>query len=145
MRRQLDRLTGDLFEVPVPAEPLPGAMDYSLAVRRLIADAIKASPYNAAQIAVRMAELTGQNITEHQLHAWTAPSREAWRAPLEFIPAFEAAAETTALTAWLAGVRGGRLLIGRDALNAELGRLERQRDEAARKIKQLKTQMGEGE
>ena len=35
--------------------------------------------------------ITGQNITEHQLHAWTAPSREAWRAPLEFIPAFEAA------------------------------------------------------
>lgn len=145
MRRQIDRLTGDLFEVPVPAEPLPGAMDYSLAVRRLMADAIKASPYNAAQIAARMAELTGQNITEHQLHAWTAPSREAWRAPLEFIPAFEASAETTALTAWLAGVRGGRLLIGREALNAELGRLERQRDEAARKIKQLKTQMGDGE
>ncbi|MEW5942923.1 MAG: hypothetical protein AB1710_03605 [Pseudomonadota bacterium] len=145
MRRQIDRLTGDLFEVPVPAEPLPGAMDYSLAVRRLMADAIKASPYNAAQIAARMAELTGQNITEHQLHAWTAPSRESWRAPLEFIPAFEAAAETTTLTAWLAGVRGGRLLIGREALNAELGRLERQRDEAARKIKQLKTQMGDGE
>ena len=145
MRRQIDRLTGDLFEVPVPAEPLPGAMDYSLAVRRLMADAIKASPYNAAQIAARMAELTGQNITEHQLHAWTAPSRESWRAPLEFSPAFEAAAETTTLTAWLAGVRGGRLLIGREALNAELGRLERQRDEAARKIKQLKTQMGDGE
>jgi len=145
MRRKIDRLTGDLFEVPVPAEPLPGAMDFSLAVRRLMADAIKASPYNAAQIAAFMAELTGQNITEHQLHAWTAPSRESWRAPLEFIPAFEAAAETTTLTAWLAGVRGGRLLIGRDALNAELGRLERQRDEAARKIKQLKTQMGDGE
>ncbi len=145
MRRQIDRLTGDLFEVPVPAEPLPGAMDYSLAVRRLMADAIKASPYNATQIAARMAELTGQNITEHQLHAWTAPSRESWRAPLEFIPAFEAAAETTTLTAWLAGVRGGRLLIGREALNAELGRLERQRDEAARKIKQLKNVMGDGE
>lgn len=145
MRRAHDALTGDLFEVPVADAPLPGAMDYSLAVRRLMADAIKASPYNAAQIAARMAELTGQNITEHQLHAWTAPSREAWRAPLEFIPAFEAAAETTSLTGWLAGVRGGRLLIGRDTLNAELGRLERLRDEAARKIKQLKTQMGEGE
>lgn len=145
MARPHDRHTGDLFAVPVPDEPLPGAMDYSLAVRRLMADAIKASPHNARDIAARMAELTGQNITEHQLHAWTAPSREAWRAPLEFIPAFEAAAETTALTAWLAGVRGGRLLIGREALNAELGRLERLRDEAARKIKQLKSTMGEGE
>jgi hypothetical protein len=145
MGRQHDSLTGDLFAVPVPTAPLPGAMDYSLAVRRLMADAIKASPLNARDIATIMSELTGQSITEHQLHAWTAPSREAWRAPLEFIPAFEVAVETTALTAWLASVRGGRLLIGREALNAELGRLERLRDTAAKQIKQLKTQMGEGE
>lgn len=145
MSRRPDALTGDLFAVPVPAASLPGAMDYSLAVRRLMADAIKASPYNTAQIAARMSELTGQSITEHQLHAWTAPSREAWRAPLEFIPAFEVAAETTTLTAWLAGVRGGRLMIGRETLHAELGRLEHVRDDAAKKIKQLKAQMGEGE
>lgn len=145
MRRTADALTGDLFAVPEPVGSLPGEMDFSLAVRRLMADAIKASPLNANQIATRMAELTGHPITEHQLHAWTAPSREAWRAPLEFIPAFEAAAETTALTAWLANVRGGRLLIGRDTLHAELGRLERARDDAAKKIKLLKQQMGEGE
>jgi len=145
MRRAADALTGDLFAVPVPAADLPGEMDFSLAVRRLMSDAIKASPSNAAQIAARMSELIGQNITEHQLHAWTAPSREAWRAPFEFIPAFEVAAETTALTAWLASVRGGRLMIGRDTLHAELGRLERTRDDAAKKIKQLKQQMGEGE
>lgn len=144
MRRAPDLLTPDLFEVPAPVPAMPGAMDYSLAVRRLMSDAIKASSRNATEIAARMAELTGQSITEHQLHSWTAPSREAWRAPLEFIPAFEVAAETTALTAWLASVRGGRLLIGREALNAELGRLERLRDEATKKIKQLKHAM-EGE
>lgn len=145
MKRPADTFTGDLFAVPEPAAEMPGAMDYGLAVRHLMADAIKASQYNTAQIAARMSEFTGQTITEHQIHAWTAPSREAWRAPLEFIPAFEAAAETTLLTAWLASVRGGRLMIGRDTLNAELGRLERLRDEAARKIKQLKSVMGDGE
>lgn len=143
MRRAKDLLTADLFAVPVPAESLPGAMDYGLAIRRLLADAIKASPLNTYQIAARMAELTGLAITEHQLHAWTAPSREGWRFPLEYLPAFEAANETHALTAWLASTRGGRLLVGREALNAELGRLERMRDEAGRKIKQLKTVMGE--
>ena len=144
MRRAADTLTADLFEVPMPAETLPGALDYGLAVRRLLVDAIKASPLNACQIAARMSELTGVPITEHQLHAWTAPSREGWRFPLEYLPAFEAANETHALTAWLAGTRGGRLLVGREALNAELGRLERLRDEAGRKIKQLKSVMGEG-
>lgn len=145
MRRATDIMTGDLFEVPVPDQPLPGAMDYSLAIRRMMADAIKASPLNARDIASRMSELTGQNITEHMLHAWTAPSRESWRPPFEFMPAFEAACETHALSAWFSSVRGGKMLVGREALNAELGRLERQRDIAAKQIKQLKTQMGEGE
>jgi hypothetical protein len=140
-----DRNTADMFVVPVPAGTLPGALDFSLAVRRLLSDTIKASPFNAAQIATRMSDLVGATITEHQLHAWTAPSRESWRFPLEYLPAFEAAAETHTITAWLADTRGGRLLIGREALNAELGRLERMRDEAAKKIKQLKTVMGDGE
>lgn len=145
MRRGPDTQTGDLFAVPVPAATLPGALDYNLAVRRFLSDVIKESPNSAAKIAVRMSELTGQTITEHQLHAWTAPSREGWRFPLEYLPAFEVACDTYAITAWLADVRGGRLMIGRDALNAELGRLERTRDEAARKIKQLKHVMGESE
>lgn len=143
MKRSSDTLTGDLFEVPIPAASLPGALDYGMAVRRLLSDAIKASDINASQIAARMSELIGHPISEHQLHAWTAPSREGWRFPLEYLPAFEAAAETHALTAWLAATRGGRLLVGREALNAELGRLERLRDEAGRKIKQLKNVMGE--
>lgn len=145
MKRPPDTVTGDLFEVPMPASTLPGALDYSLAVRQLLVDAIKASPLNAVQIAARMTELTGHIVSEHQLHAWTAPSREGWRFPLEYLPAFEAAVETHAITAWLAATRGGRLLVGREALNAELGRLERLRDEAGRKIKQLKGVMGDGE
>jgi hypothetical protein len=139
-----DKITCDMFAVPVPAAPLPGALDFSLAVRRLLSDAIKVSPYNTAKIAAGMTDLIGAQITEHQLHAWTAPSREGWRFPLEYLPAFEAAAETHSITAWLADTRGGRLLVGREALNAELGRLERMRDEAGRKIKQLKNVMGEG-
>ena len=106
---------------------------------------IKDCPLNACQIAARMAELSGSAITEHQLHAWTAPSREGWRFPLEYLAAFESAVETHVITAWLASVRGGQLHIGRDVLNAELGRLERLRDDAAKKIKQLKNVMGESE
>lgn len=143
MKRHTDTLTGDLFEVPMPAASLPGALDYGLAVRRLLVDAIKASDINASQIAARMSELIGHAISEHQLHAWTAPSREGWRFPLEYLPAFEVACETTLITAWLAGVHGGRLQVGREVLNAELGRLERLRDDAGRKIKQLKNVMGD--
>lgn len=145
MTRRPDLHTPDLFAVPVPAATLPGAMDYDLAVRQMLSDAIKASPLNSNHVAARMSELMGKEISGNSLHAMTAPSRDGWRFPLEYLPAFEAATETHAITAWLAGVRGGQLHIGREVLNAELGRLERLRDEAAKKIKQLKTVMGETE
>lgn len=140
-----DTHTPDLFEVPAPASALPGAMDYSGAVRRLLADAVKAAPVNGALIAARMSELAGAHVSEHMLHAWCAPSREAWRFPLEYLPAFEAACGTHALTAWLAQVRGGRLYLGRDALQAELGRLESRRDETQRLIREVKRRLGDSE
>lgn len=38
-----------------------------------------------------MSELTGDPISKDQLNAWTAESREKWRFPLEYLPAFEVA------------------------------------------------------
>ncbi|HXF66235.1 MAG TPA: hypothetical protein VNK67_05985 [Burkholderiales bacterium] len=90
-----------------------------------------------------MTELIGTPVSEHMLHAWCAPSRDAWRFPLEYLPAFEHATETHTITAWLADVRGGRLYLGRDALRAELGRLEAQRDELARLVREIKRRLGE--
>lgn len=145
MRRHHDTLTPDLFEVPVPTVPLPGALNFSLALRHLITEAIKHCPLNREEVAARMSELVGEPITKHQLNAWTAESREDWRFPLEYLPAFEVACSTTVLTAWIASTRGGKVLMGKEALDAEIGKLERMKEEAARKIKQLKHAMGEME
>jgi hypothetical protein len=145
-RHHPDPLTLDLFfEVPTPHAPLPGALSFSLALRHLLSEALKSCPKSRAEIAALMSELAGEAITKHQLDAWTAESREGWRFPLEYLPAFEVAVETTALTAWIARVRGGKVLMGKDALDAEIGKLERLKEDAARKIKQLKHAMGEME
>lgn len=146
MRR--DTLTTDMFaayEVPTPRAALPGALAFGAIIRGLVADAIKASPLSRSEIAARMSELTGQDITIHMLNAWTAESRSEWRFPLEYLPAFEEATATHAITAWLADVRGGQLLVGREALNAEIGRLERMRDAAAQRLRALKRVAGEAE
>lgn len=143
MRRVHDPLTLDLFEVPVARTPLPGALDVGLAVRHLISELLKASPRNRYEIAARMSELLGHEITKHQLDSWTAESREGWRFPLEYLPAFEVAVETHQVTTWLADLRGCKVLVGKEALDAEIGKLERLKEEAARKIKQLKQTMGE--
>lgn len=145
MKRAHDTLTLDLFEVPVARTPLPGALDVGLQVRHLISDLLKACPRNRFEIAAHMSELTGHEITKHQLDSWTAESREGWRFPLEYLPAFEVAVETTAVTAWIADIRGGRVQMGKEALYTEIGKLERLKEDAARKIKQLKHAMGEME
>lgn len=143
--RRADTMTLDLFEVPVPTTPLPGALNFNLALRHLLSEALKSCPLSRSEVAARMSELTGDTITKHQLDAWTAESREGWRFPLEYLPAFEVAVGTTTLIAWIASVRGGKVQMGKDALDAEIGKLERLKEDAARKIKQLKHAIGEME
>lgn len=145
MRRAHDSMTLDLFEVPVARDPKPGALAVGLPLRHLLSDLLKASPLSRFDIAARMSELTGQEITKHQLDAWTAESRDGWRFPLEYLPAFEVAVGTHDITAWVASLRGCKVLVGKEALDAEIGRLERARDEAAKRIKHLKSTMGEME
>ncbi|MDR0775904.1 MAG: hypothetical protein LBE81_04625 [Azonexus sp.] len=145
MRRHQDSLTLDLFEMPVARAPLPGALNVGLAVRHLLSDLLKDSPRNRFEITARMSELTGHEITKHQLDAWTAESREQWRFPLEYLPALEVACETHKITSWLADLRGCKVLVGKEAFDAEIGKLERLKEDAGRKIKRLKQAMGEME
>ncbi len=92
-----------------------------------------------------MSELVGHEVTKHQLDSWTAESREGWRFPLEYLPALEVALETHALTAWLADLRGARLSVGREALEAQLGKVARMKDALAQQEKSLKRILGETE
>ena len=145
MKRATDTLTLDLFEVPVPTTPIPGALNFSHQLRHLLSEQLKTCPRSREIVAARMSELIGESITKHQLDSWTAESREGWRFPLEYLPAFEVAVATTGLIAWVSSVRGGRVLMGKEALDAEIGKLERLKEDAAKKIRQLKLAMGEME
>lgn len=142
MRTQLDVLTRDLFEVPVELSPTPGALDCSETVRRVLGDLIKKAPHSRQEIAEQMSVLTGKEISEHSLDSWTADSRKGWRFPLEYLPAFEVATETHELTSWMADLRGCRVLVGKDVLDAEIGKLERVKENAGRRIRQLKDVIG---
>lgn len=141
---QRDKRTLDLFYIPEAPANAPGALDLSIRIRSVLAEAIKASGKGRERIADAMSELTNQRINKTNLDAWTAESRKPWKFPLEYLPAFEIAADTYSVTEHLAQVRGCRVLIGRESLNADLGRLELARDEAARKIRELKRAIGEG-
>jgi len=143
MRRAPDLLTADLFEVPVPVQPTPGALAVGPALRGLLSELLKRAPLSRFDVAARMSELTGESISKHQLDSWTAESREGWRFPLEYLPAFEEAIHTHDVTAWVAGLRGARLSVGREALEAQLGKVAQMRDELARQERALKKLLGE--
>lgn len=144
MARHVDLHTGDLFALlPTPAEQTPGSQCYGVEVAHLVSQVLAGAGCDRVDVAARMSRLAGRDVSKYMLDAWSAESREAYNLPFYMAPVLEAACHTHMLTQWLADKRGGRLLVGREALNAELGKLERARDEAARKIKQLKSLMGE--
>jgi len=143
MARRHDPSTADLFAIPTPAPLAEGSLNFALELRALLAQAPKDCPLSRYQVAARMSELLGLDVSKHQLDAWTAESREPWRFPFEYAIAFEVACETHRLTEWLATKRGGQVLFGREALTAELGRLQRQNDETQRQIRALRKAMGE--
>jgi hypothetical protein len=143
MMSRRDSLTLDMFEVPVARTPIPGGLAVGAGLRGLLADSLKSSPLNRFEVAAKMSELLGHEITKHQLDAWAAESRENWRFPLEYLPALEEALQTHGITQWLADLRGCKLLVGKEAIDAEIGKLERLREESAKRIRQLKQAMGE--
>lgn len=138
-----DTTTLDLFEVPMPAAPVPGSQNYCVEVSHLVCEVLSQAHADRHEIAARMSRLSGRDVSKYMIDAWSAESRDGYNLPLYMAPVLEVACESHRLGMWLADKRGGRLLVGREALNAELGKLERARDEAARKIKQLKNVMGE--
>lgn len=139
-----DSQTGDLFAVPRAAAQVPASMDFRAVVAHLVTDMIQAGEGDRYAIAGRMSRLVGKDVSKAMLDGYTAESRVAFNLPLYLVPALEAACETTLLTEWLASVRGGRVLLGRDVLAAELGRLERQRDELAEQSRRIRDQLRRG-
>lgn len=140
-----DPYTADLFAIPSPAAPLPASHDYRAQVAHLVGEALMGGGTDRYRVAAEMSRLTGREITKTMLDAYASEGRDTYNLPLWEVPALEAACRTHALGAWLATVRGGRLLVGRDTLTAELGRLEQARDTATKRIRDLKRLMGEGE
>lgn len=142
MTRARDNSTLDLFEIPLAPEPTGGSLDYAAELCAVLGDALKKTPLSRYQVAARMSELTGQEISKAMLDAWTAESKTPWRFPFEYAAAFESACDTTCLQELLGRKRGSRILVGEDALMAELGRVTKLRDDLAHRERALKKRLG---
>lgn len=141
MARQRDSFTADLFDIPRAPALTGGSLDYSTELRYALSYALKNTPLNRHEVAARMSELTGQDISKSMLDAWTAESKTPWRFPFEYVAAFEAACETTALQELLGRKRGSRILVGEDALLAEIGKIHTLRHDLATREKAIKARI----
>lgn len=124
MRRIRDALTLDLFEVPQPAPPQAGGLDLDAMLRAALCDAMKHCDLDRHGVAAEMSRLTGRHVSKAMLDAYTAESRDDHNFPLRHAAAFEVATGSFCLTQMLAKARGCKVLVGEEALLAELGRLE---------------------
>lgn len=137
----------DLFEAPRPAAPLPGSMDFRAVVTSLVGEMLKHADRNGKDrwaIAADVSRLAGREISKYMLDAYTAPSRDDYNTPAWLMPLLEIACDSHLYSAWIAEIRGGRLFIGRDALAAELGRMQRERDEIDAHSRNLRDQLRRG-
>lgn len=142
MKRSADALTVDMFDIPRAPEPTAGSLDYSVELSHALSEALKQCPKSRYEVAARMSELTGREISKATLDAWTAESKTDWRFPFEYAAVFEVACGTTCLQQLLCRKRGSRILEGDEALLAELGRLDREEQEVKARRQSIRKYLG---
>jgi hypothetical protein len=90
-----------------------------------------------------MSRLTGREISKYMLDAYTAESRNDHNFPFRYAAAFEIATDSYCLTQLLARLRGCRVLVGEEALLAELGRIEQMETELREQKRAVKRYLRE--
>lgn len=140
--RARDSFTEDMFAVPQAPEPNPASMHYAQEVAILLGHMFADSGLNRYQIAAEMSRLTGREVSKYMLDAWTAESRDAYNIPFYAVAAAESACKSHLMSGWLAQKRGAKLAIGRDALNAEYGKLKAASDDIKKRMHALEKLMG---
>jgi hypothetical protein len=101
-----------------------GSFDIDSQFRAAISEALKHCPLSRWQVAARMSELTGGEITKAMLDSWTAESKEGHRFPAIFLPAFCEAAGCNEPLKMMGRRVGVFILPGPEALRAEIQRIE---------------------
>jgi len=126
-------------------KPDPGSFDLSLRIREMLTAALKGCTLSRYEVAARMSELVGTEITKTQLDSWTAESKEGHRFPAEYLPAFCYVTGNREILRVMAEMVNCHLVESREALLAELGSINQAKRELSRKekaIRQILKEMG---
>lgn len=114
--------------------------DLKATVAQLVAKSLAEFPGDRYAAAAEMSRLSGICVTKSMLDGYTAECRETFNLPAWMVIALELATGTRYLSAYLIDSVGGKAVYGREIQDAELGRLERQRQQLDEQIKAFKRQ-----
>jgi hypothetical protein len=98
-------------------------------LRSIISDSLKHSPLSRWEVAGKMSEILGTEITKSQIDSWSAESKDGHRFPLIYIDAFCRASGDKSLIHYICRLCGGYFIEGQDTLKLELGRIQEKREE----------------
>jgi len=105
--------------------PSNGSLDIDSEFRAAISADIKACPRSRYQVAARMSELIGQEITISMLNNWTAEAHEKHRFPAIWLPAFIHATDGQRRAMGVLSRHSGLFALpGPEVLRAEIQRLD---------------------
>ncbi|MXS82239.1 hypothetical protein [Nitrosomonas oligotropha] len=139
-KRDIDTI--DMFdELPPPPVTTPGGLSCRAEIAHVMSNALK--EHDRYEVVAKMSRLLGADVRISYFNNYTAESREDAIPSLDVAIAFDLATGGSALAEFFARKIGAKLVFGKEALDAKLGRLERMRDEAAKEIKRIKKAMGE--
>lgn len=110
-----------------------GKASIDAAVRALISEALKHCTLSRYDVAAKMSEILGVEITKSQIDSWSAESKENHRFPYIYTGAFCQATGDKSLARYMAELCGGYYIEGEDALNLELGKIEVEKERIAQR------------
>lgn len=134
-----------LFEIPEPPKTEARSQAHRDQVCRIVCEMLKASRKTRGTVAKEMTDLSGREVTKNMLDAYCSERRGNFNIPAYLIPSLELSTDRHDYTEWLCTVRGGAFLLGKEVLNAELGRLERIREKVIQRMREVKRLIGEAE
>jgi hypothetical protein len=130
----------DLLKDLRPKNTEFSSFNIDILLRETIALAIKESPLSRFQIAARMSESLGVEVSKTMIDSWTAESREGInRFPACYLPAFCHVVESIEPLRVLADLVGSVVVQGEDALHMELSKVEAEKQRLSEKGKAIKT------
>ncbi len=146
MKKAHDMLTADMF-MDVPKAPSKGAGSLSCRaqIAAIMSDVLAdcaTQKIDRYDVAANMSRMLGRDISKYMLDAYTSESREDHTPPLDTAIAFDLATGGISLLKFYAELLGCRVMIGRDVLLTELGRVTQMKKELAEQEREIKKHLG---